>query len=135
MKRKILITAAVLAGLLAAAAVFFKLRYDRMVRTIDAQTVEHVDPATLEDGVYFGRFGDFLIRVSLEVTVSDGWMTGITVTEQQSGPGYEALETIDRILEAQSPSVDAVSGATGSSRCIMISVYRALEGADQLGSR
>lgn len=130
MKRKILVTAAVLFGLLAVAAVFFKLRYDRMVRTIAGQTVEHVDPATLEDGVYSGSFGDFLIEVSLKVTVSDGRMTDITVTEQQSGPGYEARETIDRILEAQSPAVDAVSGATGSSRCIMISVYRALIGED-----
>lgn len=130
MKRKVLVTAAVLVGLLAVAAVFFKLRYDRMVRTIENQVVEHVDLSSLENGVYSGSFGDFLIQVSLEVTVSDGRMTDITVTEQQSGPGYEARETIDRILEAQSPAVDAVSGATGSSRCIMISVYRALTGED-----
>lgn len=130
MKRKILVTAAVLFGLLVIGAVFFKLRYDRMVRTIEGQTVEHVDLASLEDGVYSGSFGDFLIEVSLEVTVSDGRMTCITVTEQKSGAGYEALETIDRIIEAQSPAVDAVSGATGSSRCIMIAVYRALTGED-----
>ncbi len=71
-------------------------------------------------------FGDFLVSVSLDVTVSDNRITDIVIVEQNGGPGYEALETLDRILEAQSPVVDAVSGATGSSRCIMIAVYKAL---------
>ncbi|MGB7055012.1 MAG: FMN-binding protein [bacterium] len=48
------------------------------------------------------------------------------MTEQRSGPGYEALETIDRIIGAQSPNVDVVSGATGSSKSIMIAVQNAL---------
>ena len=126
MKKKIIVTLAVIAGVLLVAAVLFKLRYDRMVRFIEGQTVEAVDLGTVEDGVYKGTFGDFLLHVELEVTVEDSRITGIEITEQRSGPGYQALETVDRILAAQSPVVDAVSGATGSSRSIMIAVYRAL---------
>ncbi|OPL18777.1 MAG: hypothetical protein AVO35_13045 [Candidatus Aegiribacteria sp. MLS_C] len=125
-KKKILITAAVALGMLVGAALFFKFRYDSMVRTINAQPIEEVDLSRVEDGVYPGEFGDFLVHVSLEVTVSDGRITDIDVTEQRGGPGHEAHETLDMILEAQSPLVDAVSGATGSSRCIMIAAYRAL---------
>ncbi len=131
MKKKEVLTAlVVIVGMLIIAVVFFKFRYDKMVRTINAQTIEHVDLSEIDDGIYSGSYGDFLVSVSLDVTVSGGRITDIRITDQQSGPGYEALETVDRIMEAQSPVVDAVSGATGSSRCIMISVARALTGSD-----
>ena len=52
------------------------------------------------------------------------------MVKQDCGPGYEALDTIDRIIEAQSPKVDTTSGATGSSLCIQAAVYRALNSAD-----
>ena len=48
----------------------------------------------------------------------------------QERPLYEALDTIDRIIEAQSPKVDTTSGATGSSLCIQAAVYRALNSED-----
>ncbi|MBN2586093.1 MAG: FMN-binding protein [Candidatus Fermentibacteraceae bacterium] len=129
-KKKVLKILGIIVFLLIIAAAFFKFRYDKMVRTIEAQTVEDVDLGSIDDGIYSGSFGDFLVRVSLDVTVSGGRITDIRITDQQCGPGYEALETVDRILEAQSPAVDAVSGATGSSRCIMISVARALAESD-----
>ncbi|MCK4813800.1 MAG: FMN-binding protein [Candidatus Marinimicrobia bacterium] len=37
------------------------------------------------------------------------------------------METIDRILAKQQPAVDVVSGATISSKCIMIATYKALQ--------
>lgn len=126
MKKKILVAVTVVVGLLIIGAVFFKFRYDKMVRTLESQTLEEVDLSRVADGVHSGSFGDFLVHVSLDVTVEDGRITDIEVTEQRGGPGYEALETLDRIIEAQSPVVDVVSGATGSSRCIMIATYRAL---------
>lgn len=67
-----------------------------------------------------------MVSVNLEVTVKDHRIVEIDIKEQDCGPGYEARETVDRILEAQSPRVDAVTGATGSSMCIMIAVHRAL---------
>ena len=131
MKKKILITAGSLFAVLLIAAALFKLRYDKMVRTIEEQPVETVDLAMLPDGVYSGSFSDFLLSVTVEVTVADHSIADISVVEQRCGPGYDGLETVDRILEAQDPGVDAVSGATGSSRAIMIAVYRALEGEPQ----
>ena len=127
MKKKIFTILGILLGILIAAAVLFKIRYDKMVSNIESQTLEEVDLEALNDGVYRGEYGDFLVSVELDVEVSDGRIINIHIVDQSSGPGYEALETVDRILEAQSPQVDAVSGATGSSRCIMIAVYRALQ--------
>ena len=42
------------------------------------------------------------------------------------GPQYDAKDMTNRIVAAQSPKTDAVSGATGSSKVIMIAVYDAL---------
>lgn len=126
MKKGVLITLAVIVGVLLIGGGFFKIRYDKMTRIFREERVEAVDLQEIEDGVYSGSFGDFLVSVTLDVTVSDNRITDIDIVEQKGGPGYEAEETLDRILEAQSPVVDAVSGATGSSRCIMIAVYKAL---------
>ena len=98
-----------------------------MVEVIDSVELTSVDLAQIEDGVYRGEFGEFLVSVTLDVTVEDHKITGIEIIEQNSGPGYEAHEVIDRIIQAQSPDVDAVTGATGSSKCIMIAVHNALQ--------
>jgi len=125
-KKKVLIILAVMVGILIISGGFFKIRYDKMVRTFREERVEAVNLQEIEDGVYSGSFGDFLVSVTLDVTVTENRITDIEIVEQQGGPGYEAFDTLDRILEAQSPVVDVVSGATGSSRCIMIAVYKAL---------
>lgn len=126
MKKKLLKILVIVIGILIIGGGLFKIRYDRMVRVFREEEVGTVDLQQIEDGVYPGNFGDFLVSVTLDVTVSDNRITDIEIVEQHCGPGYNAEETVDRILEAQSPYVDAVSGATGSSRCIMIAVYKAL---------
>ncbi len=107
-------------------AFFFRAR--QMVKHIESVKIRDVDLTQIADGVYTGEFGDFLVDVELEVTVKEHQIKKIDITKQRAGPGYEAIETIDRIIEAQSPKVDVVTGATGSSRSIMIAVQTALTG-------
>jgi len=127
--KALLRTLLVLGIALAAIAVWFKIRCDRMVKVFAETEVAAVDLYSVPDGVYTGTFGEFLVSATVEVDVEAHHITGITVVDQHCGSGYRALETIDRIMAAQSPLVDAVSGATDSSRCIMIAVYRALSAA------
>ncbi|MDG5814166.1 FMN-binding protein [Chitinispirillales bacterium ANBcel5] len=113
--------------ILVAGGVFYA-RLGQMGRALKVE-YERIAPVDLEgigNGTYKGSFGVFLVHVDLEVTVSEGRITGIDVIEQISGPGYEALETVDRIIEAQSPKVDAITEATGSSICIMAATHNAL---------
>lgn len=130
MKKKLLTILVSIIGIMVIGAAVFKVRYDTMVRRISDEIVYDVNLHEIDDGVYSGCFGDFLVSVSLDVTVSDNRIATVEITAQHCGPGYESLETVDRILEAQSPCVDAVSGATNSSRCIMIAVYKALTDKD-----
>lgn len=98
-----------------------------MVRRIESVRIEDIDLDQVADGIYPGEFDDFLVKVQLEVTVQGHRITDIKIIDQRASPNHEALETIDRIIAAQSPKVDAVTGATGSSRCIMIAVQKALK--------
>ena len=129
--KKILIGLGIFVGLIIIFGIAFFFRARQMVKIIDSAVIEDVDLTLIEDGVYPGEFGEFLVDVKLEVTVKDHEITAIEITEQRAGPGYEALETVDRIIEAQSPNVDVVSGATGSSKSIMIAVEKALTGSGQ----
>ncbi|MFA6170398.1 MAG: FMN-binding protein [Candidatus Margulisiibacteriota bacterium] len=97
----------------------------RIEGTLDKTAI--VSLAKVADGTYAGSYGDFLNTVSLEVTVKKHKIVKITIIDQHSGSGYEALATVDRIIKAQSPKVDAVTGASSSSRVIMIAVNKALE--------
>ncbi|TVR05514.1 MAG: FMN-binding protein [Spirochaetaceae bacterium] len=90
------------------------------------RTVAPVDLARITDGRYAGSFGDFLVKAEVELEVRDGRIVAARIVSQECGPGYEAAETIDRIVTAQSPLVDVVSGATGSSMSIMVAAHRAL---------
>jgi uncharacterized protein with FMN-binding domain len=106
----------------------FSIRARQMIKVFESADIEDVDLTHIADGVYAGEFGEFLVNVKLEVTIKDHKITEINIIDQRSSPDHEARETVDRILEAQSPKVDVVTGATGSSMCIMLAVQKALTG-------
>ena len=106
----------------------FKNQYDKLIKDVDREyaALENVDLSDINDGEYSCRFGNIPVIADVRVIVKDHRITSITMVEQSSGPGYEALETIDRILIKQQPKVDVVTGATTSSKVIMIAVKKAL---------
>ncbi|UCD06460.1 MAG: FMN-binding protein [candidate division WOR-3 bacterium] len=126
--KKILLVLGVFLILIIAFCFAFFFRTQQMVKRIESIKISDVDLAQIVDGVYAGGFGDFLVDVQLEVTVKDHKIKKIEIIKQRAGPGCETIETIDRILDAQSPKVDVVTGAIGSSRSIMIAVQSALTG-------
>ena len=110
----------------------FNKQYKALLEDVDKEyaLIEKIDMMEIQDGEYSYRFGKIPVVVDLKVIVKDHAITSITMNEQSSGPGYEALETIDRILLKQEVKVDAVSGATTSSKVIMIAAYKALKERD-----
>lgn len=130
MLKKIGIVLAVIVLLVAAAVGGFYIRFQSMVNNIQRQyeNIKPIDLSRVADGVYEGSFGDFLVSARVAVTIKAHRIDQIKILEQHCGPGYEALDVLDRIVKVQQPKVDAVTGATGSSKSIMIAVYRALTG-------
>ncbi|MFW6254263.1 MAG: FMN-binding protein [Chitinivibrionales bacterium] len=130
MKKYVIIAAVGLIVMIAAAGMF-SFRQQRMAGNIENhyRQLSNWDLQTIPDGIYSGSFKEFLVSVNLAVTVENNRITDIEIVAQQSGPGYEARETIERIKDAQQPKVDAVTGATVSSMAIMIAADRAIRGA------
>lgn len=123
---KIVVVTLFLVILLAVGGLFLRMKQMAETITNEYTKVGEADLSKIVDGVYPGTFGDFLVAVDLDVTVKDHRIAGINIKKQNCGPGYEARETVDRIIQAQNARVDAVTGATGSSKSIMIAVDRAL---------
>lgn len=130
MLKKIGIVLAIIVLVIAVVVGVFYLRCQSMASNVKHQyeSIKPVDLAKIADGIYSGSFGDFLVSVKVNVTVKRHRIVEVKIVEQKCGPGYEALDTTGRIVKAQSPKVDAVTGASGSSMAIMIAVHRALTG-------
>jgi len=92
---------------------------------------EPVNISRIPDGVYAGSAGSWPNKAEVRVTVREGRMTSIELVRHwASWIGRKADPVIpERIMEKQRADVDAVTGATNSSRVIMHAVYDALEQA------
>ncbi len=84
------------------------------------------------DGVYVGSNFTGLGRAKVRVTIRDGRIVEVkTLSKFSSWIGAKAYGVVEkRIVERQSPDVDAVTGATHSSRNIMNAVRDALRQAE-----
>jgi uncharacterized protein with FMN-binding domain len=97
-----------------------------MEKVLGAIVIEDIDLKKIENGVFSGSYSEFLVSVDLDVTVKDHKIVNIEIKDQRSGPGYEATQMLDRVIKAQSLKVDAVAGATGSSKIILLAIKQAL---------
>jgi uncharacterized protein with FMN-binding domain len=86
--------------------------------------------AKLKDGTYEGSYRGGPNKASVQVTVKDNSIVNIEILQHLAWRGGIAEATIaERIIASQSTKVDAVSGATNSSRVIMNAVQNAVEKA------
>jgi len=82
------------------------------------------------DGIYHGKYdvSKTPISVVLDVTVSNGHITQINIIKHNCSPiGKKAERITEKIINEQSLSVDAISGATASSKGILMAVENALQ--------
>ena len=69
-----------------------------------------------------------LVAAQVRVTVADGAIRRIEILHHENGRGKPAEAVLDRVIAAQSLRVDAVSGATSSSKVLLKAVENALRG-------
>lgn len=94
-------------------------------------TGAEVEQERLVDGVYEGSYRHGPNSALVKVTISEGKIVDIELVKHfASWKGDKANDLIpQRIIAEQSTAVDAVSGATNSSRVIMNAVQNALKEA------
>ena len=83
-----------------------------------------------KDGKYTGTAKGYKSDVEVEVEIKGGKIVKIDVKQQEDPLYWNVAKTvIDRILQKQTPQVDASTGATITSKAIMYAVEEALEKA------
>ena len=93
---------------------------------VAALTFDEIDLTKVDDGVYEGQCDTGVVRARVQVTVRDHRMESIELLEHENGRGTPAEAILDQMVQNQTTAVDAVSGATCSSKVIRKAVENAL---------
>jgi uncharacterized protein with FMN-binding domain len=120
----IVLGAIVLVGVIG--TVGFNYKFKQMTEYLNGYTLNNIDLNSVPDGTYNGSCKTFLASVDLSARVKNHRIEDISILKQSSGKGYQGRQVIDRVLKGQSLQVDTKTGATGSSKCILIAVDKAL---------
>ncbi|WMJ90300.1 FMN-binding protein [Anaerocolumna sp. MB42-C2] len=97
--------------------------------------ISSTDFKNLKDGTYIGEYagGKYKWRANkVQVTVSSGKVTDINLLlNKENRPAEFTDKLFGRVIESQSLQVDAISGATITSKAYLKSVEDALDKADE----
>lgn len=104
-----------------------KIVMGNMVRNVQNIYVSMPDLSDIQDGDYIGEYSITPVHVKVEVSVSDHQITNIAILQHDNGLGSKAESIVNDVVKEQSLDVDAVSGATVSSKCILKAVENAIE--------
>ncbi|MGI5840051.1 MAG: FMN-binding protein [bacterium] len=128
-KRGILTVVLIVAALAALAGVIVKVRLENNLTELAGMALTEIDLTKISDGVYSGSYKVFPVAAQVRVTVAGHRITGIEMVEHKNGRGAAAEVIPAKVTEAQSLQVEAVSGATYSSKVILKAIEAALGGA------
>lgn len=98
----------------------------------DAPSISAVsEPSSYRDGIYIGTGSGFAGAITVQVTVSDGKISDISVLSASDDSPYldNAMSLLNNIIASNSTNVDTVSGATFSSVGLIEAVRNALANA------
>jgi uncharacterized protein with FMN-binding domain len=125
-RNKILLILSILIVIVGVAAKIILGSMESGLEALEKAEITPVNLAAVEDGTYTGSYSVLPISVEVNVTVADHIITAIDITKHFNGQGEPAEAITDTVLEAQSLRVDAVSGATYSSKVILMAIGDAL---------
>ncbi len=91
--------------------------------------LEDIKLNSVNDGTYRGEAEIGPVKVILNVTVKNHIITNIEILRHRTMLGKKAESITEDIIKSQSLLVDVVSGATGSSICIIKAVDNAFDPA------
>ncbi len=127
MKKKILLSSIcllIIIGLLGGASYLISL--NQYKNAIDSITYKNINASNISDGTYLGDCNVDFIYAKVKVTVKNGNITDIELIEHKNERGTPAEQILQDIVEQQIIDVDAVSGATNSSKVIKKAIDNAL---------
>jgi uncharacterized protein with FMN-binding domain len=94
---------------------------------IRALQISDITFSTVRDGTYEGLQDNWMVSAKVRATMSGGKLTDLQLLQHNHGPNHGADAIIPEVLSRQSLMVDAVSGASYSSRVVLKAIELALE--------
>ena len=95
---------------------------------LDEIVITSPDLGGIADGNYRGSSKVGPVKVTLDVSMQGHAITAIQLIQHRNGRGKKAEAIVPKIIEAQSLNVDVISGATASSKAILLAAENALTG-------
>ena len=119
----ILLSVMLIVGVL---AVYFVKKTEQSLSALALTEIEDIDLMTIDDGEYTGSYEAFPVSVEVKVTVENHTIISIELIKHDEGQGEAAEGIIDDVLAEQSLDVDIITGATYSSKVILLAIHDAL---------
>lgn len=132
MKRKYKILLCILAVLIVG-TYFGVTGIKSYLRTIESnlnqlvlEKISDVDLSNMADGIYVGSHKVFPVDVEVMVFVKDHKISNIELIRHRNGKGSPAEAITGKVVESQTLQMDAIAGATYSSKVILKAIEKAL---------
>jgi len=117
--------------LLAVVCAIFISQISKNLEELSDIPLDNVDLSVIPNGIYAGSYNAFPIAVEVEVKVQDNKIIAINLIKHRNGQGKAAEAISEMVVDAQSLKVDAISGATYSSKVILLAIKDALMSATE----
>ncbi len=118
----------ILFGIMLLLVIAGKIMIGNMVDKVRSTSVAMPDLSDISNGDYVGEYAILPVHVKVQVSVNDHKITDIAILRHDNGLGNAAESITTDVVGRQSLDVDAISGATVSSKCILKAIENALEG-------
>ncbi|MBN2268481.1 MAG: FMN-binding protein [Acholeplasmataceae bacterium] len=125
-RTKILLIVLIVIGIISLLGTYFIRQINQEMNELTVSEIPTINLSNIEDGTYMGTYQSMLITVKLEVVIQNHVITNITIMEHQNGQGDSAEVIIDDVINMQSIEVDFISGASYSSKAILLAIGDAL---------
>lgn len=122
-KNKIILASIIVFIILIVLAIFF----NHVTKKADTILVDNIDLSVIPDGQYIGEYSIFPVYTKIEITVKNHEFSEINILKHDNSLGSSAENIKEDIKKEQSLNVDAISGATVSSKCILKAIEKAIE--------
>lgn len=108
-----------------------KIVIGNMMKNVQYISASMPDLSDIQDGNYIGKYWIVPVYVQIELSINNHQITDITILQHNNGLGSAAESIVNDVIEEQSLDIDAVSGATVSSKCILKTIENAIENSEK----
>lgn len=121
----LLIIGAIAAAIWIGASIAIRAIENTMNDLLETELPE-IELSSIPDGTYEGICDAVAVKVVVHVVVVSGRIEQIVLVEHRNGQGASGEAIVEDILDAQTLELDAIAGATYSSKAILLAVADAL---------